>query len=135
MKITALLAAAFLTFSCAEKEPEVKETPVFPEMIEDNDIVPGSEITLSFVPNMDWTLSIPEENYKWFKFKDGNFEQQTLSGSASRLSVRVTILTDSEPSFSLRSTKIYLTMGGQTEAIAQYMLQAEGRVVEVCPAK
>ena len=135
LKITALLAAAFLTFSCAEKEPEVKETPVFPEMIEDNDIVPGSEITLSFVPNMDWTLSIPEENYKWFKFKDGNFEQQTLSGSASRLSVRVTILTDSEPSFSLRSTKIYLTMGGQTEAIAQYMLQAEGRVVEVCPAK
>ena len=56
LKITALLAAAFLTFSCAEKEPEVKETPVFPEMIEDNDIVPGSEITLSFVPNMDWTL-------------------------------------------------------------------------------
>lgn len=135
LKLTVLLAVSFLSFSCAEKEQEEQVLPVFPEMIVENDIVPGTEINLSFVPNMDWTLSIPEENYRWFKFQDGSFEQQTISGPASRLAVRVKITTTPEESFSLRSTKIYLTMGGKTEAIAEYMLQAKGRVVEIYPAK
>ena len=120
--------------SCTEKEPEITIEPNFPEMVTKYDIKPGDKLTLTFTPNMDWTLSIPEESYKWFKILDGKFEEQSISGKASRIAKRVTIVTTSDESFSLRSCKVNLTMGGKTKAIASYTLQALGRVLEVYPA-
>ena len=134
--IASLAFAAFSAISCTEKEPDgPKETPVFPEMVTLNDIQPGTKLSVTFTPNMDWKLSIPEESFKWFKILDGKFEEQSISGKASRLAVRISIQTTSEESFSLRSTKVYLTMGGETKAIAEYMLAAKGRTVEVYPVR
>lgn len=131
----AVLISAFSSVSCTEKEPlQPTEEPVFPELVTVNDIVPGTKLTLSFIPNLDWTLSIPEESFKWFKILDGKFEEQSVSGKASKLRVNVTIWTTSEESFSLRSCKVNLTMGGKTQPIAEYMLQAKERVVEVYAA-
>lgn len=132
-KVFSIAVLAFAV-SCTEKEPEVTVEPVFPEMVTKNEIVPGTKLTLSFTPNMDWTVSIPEESLKWFKILNGKFEEQSISGSASRLAQRITIVTTSEESFSLRSCKVNLTMGGQTKPIASYTLQAKERVVEVYPA-
>lgn len=126
--------AALFAVSCAEKEQEITVEPEFPEVVIKNDIKPGEKITLTFTPNLDWTLSIPEESFKWFKILDGKFEEQSISGKASKIAKRVTIVTDSDKSFSLRSCDVKLTMGGQTKTIASYTIQAEGRVVEVYPA-
>ena len=120
--------------SCTEKEPQITTEPNFPEMVTKYDIKPGDKVTLTFTPNMDWTLSIPEESYKWFKILDGKFEEQSISGKASRIAKRVTIVTTTDESFSLRSCKVNLTMGGKTKAIASYTLQALGRVLDVYPA-
>ena len=132
--IAAFAVAAMCAISCTEKEQEVKIEPEFPEMVTDNEVEPGEQIHLEFTPNMDWTLSIPEESFKWFKILDGKFEEQSVSGKASRLPKRVTIATTSDKSFSLRSCQVNLTMGGQTKAIASYTLKAEARVLEVYPA-
>lgn len=136
MFITAVSAVVMTLaiVSCVEKEPEATVEPNFPEMVTKNEIVPGTKLTLTFTPNMDWTLSIPEESFKWFKILDGKFEEQSISGSASRLAQRITIVTTSAESFSLRSCKVNLTMGGKTKAIASYTLQAKDRVVEIYPA-
>lgn len=126
--------AAICAVSCAEKEPEVKVEPEFPEMVTDNEVEPGTNLAIVFTPNMDWTLSIPEESFKWFKILDGKFEEQSISGAASRIPKRVTIATASDKSFSLRSCKVNLTMGGQTKVIASFTLKAEARVLEIYPA-
>ena len=132
--IAALAFAAFGVISCSEKESEPAVEPIFPEMVTNNEIEPGQTIYLTFVPNMDWTVSIPEESFKWFKILDNKFEEQSVSGKASRLSQRITITTASDKSFSLRSCKVNMTMGGQTKVIASYTIKAENRVVEVYPA-
>lgn len=132
--IAALAFAALSAISCTEKESEPAVEPVFPEMVTVNDVVPGTKLTLGFIPNLDWTLSIPEESFKWFKILDGKFEAMSISGNASNLRKNVTIWTTSDESFDLRSTKIYLTMGGQKQPVAEYFLQAKERVVEVYAA-
>ena len=128
------IVVAVFVVSCAEKEPELTPGPIFPEMVTKDDIKPGEKISLTFTPNMDWTISIPEESFKWFKILDGKFEEQSISGKASRIAKRITITTASDKSFSLRSCKVNLTMGGQTKVIASYTIQAEGRVLDVYPA-
>lgn len=131
--IVALSLAAFAV-SCTEKEPGVTLEPNFPEKVVKNDIKPGEKVSLTFTPNMDWTISIPEESFKWFKILDGKFEEQSISGKATSLVKRITIITSSDKSFSLRSCEVNLTMGGKTKAIASFTIQAEGRVADVYPA-
>ena len=135
IKMVAIAAVVMSSvFSCV-KEEEVK-TPVFPELVTRNDVVPGEELTLTFTPNMDWTVSISDEGVNSFHFKDGRFEVSTMSGQADGQPVNLTIGTSEDKSFSLRSCEISLTMGGRTEKIAKYMIVAEARVVEVyAPAK
>ena len=82
--IAALAFAALSAISCTEKESEPAVEPVFPEMVTVNDVVPGTKLTLGFIPNLDWTLSIPEESFKWFKILDGKFEAMSISGNASK---------------------------------------------------
>ena len=130
--IVALSLAAFAV-SCTEKEPEVTVEPNFPEKVVKNDIVPGEMIKLSFVANLDWEISIPEESFKWFKIQDGKFQVMSHKGSASNLRQSVTIWTTGESSFSLRSCKVNMKMGGKTQVVAEYMLQAKERILEVYP--
>lgn len=129
--IAALAFAAFGAISCTE-EPTVE--PIFPEMVTDYEIEPGQTIYLTFVPNMDWTVSIPEESYKWFKIKDGKLDSPTISGKAASTPVEITIQTNAAESFDLRSCVVTLTMGGQSKEIAKYMLKAIDRTLEVYPA-
>ena len=93
--IAALAFAAFGAISCTEKESEPTVEPIFPEMVT-SEVEPGETIYLTFIPNMDWTVSIPEESFKWFKILDNKFEEQSVSGKASRLSQRITITTASD---------------------------------------
>ena len=108
--VLATVIALFTVVSCVEETPVSKE-PVFPELVTEYDVVPGTELHLSFKPNMTWTLSVSEESYKWFKIKDGRFEVASLSGVSSDESIDVTIVTTTEESFSIRACEVTLTMG------------------------
>ena len=128
--VAALALAVFASFSCTEKEPEITVEPNFPAMVTKTDIVPGEMIKLSFVANLDWEISIPEQSYKWFKIMDGKFQKMSIKGKASNLRQSVTIWTTGESSFSLRSCKVNMKMGGKTQTVAEYMLQVTERVLE-----
>lgn len=124
------LALAVFAVSCTEKEPEMTVEPKFPEKVVKSDIVPGEMIKLSFVANLDWEISIPEESYKWFKIMDGKFQKMSIKGKASNLRQSITIWTTGESSFSVRSCKVNMKMGGKTQTVAEYMLQVTERVLE-----
>lgn len=119
----------FAGVSCNEETP-IDNTPKFPELVTDNDVVPGSELTLTIQPNMAWSISVPKECYEWFKIQDGKFKVQTLSGVSSETPVQIRIWTTDEESFSLRSCQIKMTMGGETKIIAEYTLRAKEKSVE-----
>ena len=131
--IVALAFAAFGYVSCTEKEPEIVEEPKFPALVTKNDIKPGEKIILSFIPNMDWTITIPEESLTWF-WIDDKFDKHSKSGKASRIAQRVVIQTTPKESFALRSCDVKMTMGGKTKVVASYTLKAKGSVLDVNPA-
>lgn len=135
--IFAVLAAVFAlsaAVSCQEETPETPK-PVFPEMVTDYDVVPGTEIHLTIQPNLPWKLNVSEQGYKWFKIKDGRFDVASLSGAASTEPIDITIVTSAEESFSIRACEITLTMGGESKVIAKYTLQTIGKAIEVYSAK
>lgn len=128
----ALLASA-MVMSCKPDAPVVvEESPVFPEIVENNNVLPGETLTLSFVPNLDWTVSIPEESIKWFSLQDGTFETDYISGKASETPVEVKLkVADIEEFDASRTCEVSLTMGKETKVIARYTKQAKDRKIAV----
>ena len=134
--ITIILAAIFALFtavSCVEETPASKE-PVFPELVTEYDVVPGTELHLTITPNMSWTVSVSEESYKWFKIKDGRFDVASLSGVSSATPIDITIATTSEESFAIRACEVTLKMGDESQVIAKYTLQAKAKAIEMFAA-
>lgn len=129
-----MAAVLFVGVSCEEEKP-IDNTPKFPELVTDNDVVPGTVLTLEIQPNMAWSISIPKESYEWFKIMDGKFKVQTLSGVSSESPIEISIWTTDEESFSLRSCQIQMTMEDETRTIAEYTLRAQARSVEAYMAK
>ena len=87
----AAVAVLALAVACEPTEPVVEVTPEFPSVVENNNVLPGETLTLSFVPNMDWTVRIPEESIKWYSIIDGTFETDFISGKASETPVEVKV--------------------------------------------
>lgn len=127
------LVLSALVLSCKPDEPVVvEESPVFPQLVENNNVLPGETLTLSFVPNLDWTLRIPEESIKWFSIQDGTFETDYISGKASETAVNVTLkVADIEEFDASRTCEVSLTMGKETKVIARYTRQAKDRTIAV----
>lgn len=139
MKIWGLsLLASMCLVACAPEEtPEVEDVkPEFPSLVENNDVLPGETLTLSFVPNMDWTVSIPQESLKWFSILDGSFETDYISGKASQTPVLVKIkVSETEEFASSRTCEVSLKMGDQTKIIARYTRQAKERTFSLYTAQ
>ena len=135
--IVAVLSAAFalVTAVSCQEEPPVVVTPNFPELVEEYDLAPGSELHLTIQPNMAWTVSVSEESYKWFKIKDGRFERASMSGVSSETPVEITIVTTTEESFAIRACEVSLQMGTEKKVIAKYTLQAKEKTMEFYAAK
>ena len=57
------MVAALALVSCAKEEngENGDEKPSFPALVENYNVQPGSELTLTFTPNYDWKISIPSE--------------------------------------------------------------------------
>lgn len=137
----ALMAGcALLMVSCSkpepDPEPEQKVTPVFPTMVENNDVAPGETITLTFTPNMDWELSVPTDNLQWFWLLDSGMKSDKVRGQASETAVTISIgVSEIEEFDKNRSCEVTLSMGGESKVIAKYMRPAKSRTLTAYAAK
>jgi len=142
----AALTTAFMSIviSCekpgpAEPEPQEQIKPVFPGLVEDNDVAPGSVLSLSFEANMDWEVSVPSENLQWFWINDNSFKVDKLSGKVAegekqKVSVQIGV-SDIEEFDTNRSCEVTLSMGGESKVIAKYMRPAKEMTLAVYAAK
>lgn len=134
-KALALLAAVFVFAACDDKDNTTVE-PVFPELVENYAVEPGSVQELVFTPNLDWTLSIPSELRQWFWINDGSFKVTELTGKASSEPVKVTIGVTENAEFDKNfSCDVTLEMGEVSQVIAKYMLPAKNKSLQVYVAK
>lgn len=147
----AFAALALLAVSCTKPEPEEntgntgnggnkeevkKEEPSFPNLVEDNNVQPGSTLTLTFKPNYDWKISVPADIRQWFWIVDGSFKVSELSGKASESSVTVKIgVTENQEFDKNYSCEVTMAMDGKTKVIAKYMLPAKERTMSVYAAE
>lgn len=135
--LLSLAAVLFAGISCEQTDPvddsSDKDTVSFPELVKETDVEPGTLLTFTIQPDKGWSISIPVESFEWFKILDGKFKVQTLSGVSLKEPKTITIWTTEEPSFSLRSCEVKMTIGEETRTVAEYTLRAEGRTVEVYP--
>lgn len=131
--LAAFVVMAFVSVSCGpDIDPQEPVKPNFPALQENYNVAPGQELTLTFTPNLDWTVSIPDESLQWFPLMDGTFKTSKISGKASETPVTVTIkVSDTEEIAVNRSVEVSLTMGEETQVIAKYMRTAKDPVVSM----
>lgn len=133
------MVAALALVSCAKEENgdggSVNEKPSFPALVENYNVQPGSELTLTFTPNYDWKISIPSEMKQWFWIIDGSFKLSDISGKKSEAPVTVRIGVTEVAEFDRNfSCVVTMTMDGQSAEIAKYMLPAKERTIAVYAA-
>jgi hypothetical protein len=131
--IAFMMLATLMAVSCQEKDgPETKDDPTFPQLVENYNVQAGEILTLTFIPNYNWTISIPTELRQWFWIIDGSFSVSELSGYATNNPVQVRIGVSQVQEFDRNfSCDVTLTMDGKSEVIAKYMLPAKERTLEV----
>lgn len=111
-------------------------TPVFPSLVENYEVKPGETLTFDIVPNLDWTISLPETNPQWFSILDGKVKVTKLSGKASSEKITISVVVSEKEEFdNNRSADIEMTMGGQTKVIAKYMRPAKEKTLVVYAAE
>lgn len=143
----AVLAVSALTMSCDDdsklnadgdngQDGIQNVVPVFPDLVEDYEVEPGSTLELVFTPNLDWTVSIPSKIRQWFWINDESFKVTELSGKASEDPVTVHIGVTENAEFDKNySCEVTLEMGDSSAVIAKYMLPAKEKSLEVYAAK
>lgn len=111
-------------------------TPVFPDLIEDYEVEPGSTLEVVFTPNLDWKVSIPSKIRQWFWINDDSFKVTELTGKASKEPVSVYIgVTESAEFDQNYSCEVTLEMGDSSAVIAKFMLPAKEKSLEVYAAQ
>lgn len=105
--------------SCEKPAPPAPESPVFPDLVEIDAVAPGSVLTLTFTPNLDWQVKLPRN--QWFWIDDAGFKEESVSGKASTEPVSIQIGVSSEIDYDeSHSCEVTLTMDGQSQVIAKY---------------
>ena len=144
--LAAFFAAASVFVSCGKEEPQQngnqdnkdpqEVAPSFPKLVENNNVAPGSELTLTFTPNYDWEVSVPTEVREWFWLKDGSFTKTELKGKASATPVTVMLgVTEVQDFDKSHSCEVTMKMNSKSQVIARFMLPAKERTIEVYAAK
>lgn len=136
----ALMVGCAVLAACSkpepDPEPDQKVTPVFPTAVENSNVAPGSTLSLTFTPNMDWELSVPTDNLQWFWLLDSGMKSDKVKGTASESAVTVSIgVSETEEFDKNRSCEVTLTMGGESKVIAKYMRPAKSRTLTAYAAK
>lgn len=134
MTIALAAASVFCAVSCDEPEPIEPAVPAFPELVENYAVQSGDTLALTFTPNMDWELTMPEDTMDFFWLIDGGFQYSKLSGKPAEEAVTVYIGVG-KADFENHTSSVKMTMGGETRVIAKYMLPAIEKSVKVVPCQ
>lgn len=127
--VLALLGVAALASSCDDKEETVQ--PVFPAEMVKKTVQAGESVEIPLSPNMDWEASITGEgagNYFWLD--DAGLKENKISGAAGDVVIKVTFSENEELDVN-RVCTVNLTMGGQTQAVAEITRLALERSFEI----
>ncbi|MGM9739309.1 MAG: hypothetical protein ACI3ZP_01780 [Candidatus Cryptobacteroides sp.] len=125
----ALLSIAALASSCEESEKIV--LPVFPEEMVKKTVQAGESVEIPLSPNLDWEASITGDgvgNYFWLD--DAGLKENKVSGIAGDVVIKVVFSEDEELDVN-RVCTVNLTMGGQTQAVAEITRLALERSFEI----
>ena len=137
--LSLLLSGLLILAMACKPEPQVNVTPVFPDLVQDNNVAPASTLTLTFDVNADWEVSVSSENLQWFWIKDGSFKIDKVQGNVvpgDVVPVTVQIGVSETEEFDMnRSCNVTLIMGGESRVIAKYMRPAKARAMSVYVAK
>ena len=105
--------------------------PVFPELIENYAVEPGSTQEIVFTPNLDWKISLPSDLRQWFWIQDDSFKVTELTGRPSQDAITVKIGVTSTADFDKNySCEVTLEMGDSSKVVAKYMLPAKEKTLE-----
>ena len=134
-KSFALLISVFTVaaVACTEKEDQV--TPVFPDVVENYTVALGDTLSLTFTPNMDWEVTVPEDTMDFFWLINGDFQYSSIKGKASEEPVTVLVGVSDKEDFVNHTTTVKLTMGGETRVIARYMHPSAEKSVQMYVCK
>lgn len=111
-----------------------KVEPAFPALYEDDAVAPGSTVTLTASPNMDWEASVPESTLQWFWIEDGSFNVDKVSGKAGDVILQIGV-SSTEEFDNERSCEVTMTMGGKSQVIARLVRPAKEKSLKVYVAK
>ncbi len=121
-----LLVSVAITSCSSDDDNSSMPDPVFPESRQ-YEIRPGEEIEINFEASMEWRLTSDKQ---WLKFIDEVGQFQSLVGKAGAQAIKVTV-TDGALGFADDKAVIKLTMGDQTQAIAEMRRPAKERIVKM----
>ena len=123
------LGIAALASSCEESEKIV--LPVFPEEMVKKTVQAGESVEIPLSPNLDWEASITGEgagNYFWLD--DAGLKENKVSGAAGDVVLKVVFSEEEELDVN-RVCTVNLSMGGQTQAVAEITRLALERSFEI----
>lgn len=124
----ALMVIFFI--ACSDNEETTAVTPVFPEC-QQIEIQPGQVCEINFDANQEWRIS---SDRQWLKFIDGTEQFQSLTGKAGEQTIQFTV-TNGAQGFEGDNACIQLTMGGQTQPIAELSRTPKTREVKMYTTK
>ena len=118
-KIAAIFAGLALTVaSCNGTDPE-QPKPVFPSEKIQKTVLAGESVNVEFDANLDWELSLSGEGVlTYFWIDDAGSRESKISGKAGKQNVKV-VFSEDEELDNNRKCIVKLTMGGETQEIAQ----------------
>ncbi|MBQ8839421.1 MAG: hypothetical protein IJ005_08895 [Bacteroidales bacterium] len=130
--------AVFMTCVISGCDPEITDDaviePVFPESITKS-VEAGETVEISFIPNVDWSVSVPLESLRWFWIDNDGVTTDQIAGSATSSTVTVKIKVADDIEFDeSRSCTVSMTMGDRTESIAFLTRKAADRTLDVFTA-
>lgn len=132
-----MAAAASLLMSACDKpenpKPDKDPDPVFPTVVEKS-IPSSSSATIEFSANLDWELSMPKADLRWFYLDDNGMKEFKVKGQKGKVSVKIHSESLSD-NYEPHTTELSLKMGDQTKVIARVTLTPAERSVEVYAAK
>ena len=125
----AVAAFSLLATSCTQDNGSDNKVPIFPTAVT-ADVEAGSTYTISIEPNMDWSVSIPDEAAAYFSILDNNTEVYSVNGKAGSYDVVIKV-TDIRDYNASHVCEVKMEMKGQEQTIATLTLGQVIRSIEI----